>query len=65
MVQPTWKAIAGRIHEMGSARGEAALSFWLEGHQFDDSVKLLKVRCPQHGGLGFPRGPVTDATVPM
>jgi len=54
VVQPTWTARAAIIHEMGSARGEAALSAWLKGHHFDDSGKLLRVRCPQHGGLGFP-----------
>lgn len=38
-------------------------SGWAHGHEFDGNGKLLKVRCQKHGGLGFPRGPVTDATV--
>lgn len=38
-------------------------SGWANGHEFDDDGKLLKVRCPKHGGKGFPPSPVTDATV--
>lgn len=38
-------------------------SGWANGHEFDDAGKLIKVRCQKHGGLGFPRGQVTDATV--
>lgn len=38
-------------------------SGWANGHKYDGNGKLLKVRCQKHGGLGFPRGQVTDATV--
>ncbi len=38
-------------------------SGWANGHEFDDAGKLVQVRCPKHGGKGFPPAPVTDATV--
>lgn len=42
-----------------------AESGWANGHQYDYTGKLVRVRCQTHGGLGFPRGPITDSTVTM
>jgi hypothetical protein len=33
-------------------------AMWLNGHYYDEKGHLQRVRCLQHGGLGFPLGMV-------
>lgn len=69
VVQPSepekWSAV-GELQMGGCWDRPITETGWASGHQFDDTGKLLKVRCERHGGCGFPVVPViTDSTVPI
>lgn len=66
VVAPSFEQRSALAHKMGCSLGRDALSGWANGHEVDMHGKLLKVRCPQHGGHGFPVVlPTHDATVQM
>jgi hypothetical protein len=62
--QEKWAAVGEVVHG-GSWSKPIAESGWVNSHEYASDGTLFKVRCPQDGGLGFPSGPVGDATVPQ
>jgi hypothetical protein len=57
---------APSLREVRDAPDWCGQPVWLSGHQYDGD-RLLSVRCPQHGGRGWPvdAAAVGDATVLM